>query len=107
MRSDILKRHTKTHKDILSLPEEEARQELRIRHEVQLQREGKQQKLEEIAQQEGILITLCADTTTPSILDLKNLEEQLLQDNQIYLDEIEMGTQNAIIIDRVLCEKRL
>ena len=52
MRSDILKRHTKTHKDILSLPEEEARQELRIRHEVQTQREEKRQKLEEIAQQE-------------------------------------------------------
>ena len=100
MRSDILKRHTKTHKDIWSLPEEEARQELRIRHEVQTQREEKRQKLEEIAQQEGIPITLCIDTTTPTILDPKNLEEQLLQDNQIYLDKIELGTQIATIIDK-------
>ena len=64
MRSDNAKRHAKTHKDILTLPEEEARKELRIRHEVQLQREEKRQKLEEIAQQEGIPITLCTDTTT-------------------------------------------
>ena len=34
MRSDNAKRHAKTHKDILSLNEEEARRELRIRHEV-------------------------------------------------------------------------
>ena len=66
IRSDHMKRHTKTHKDILSLPEEEARQELRNRHEVQMQRDEKRQKLEEIAQQEGIPVTVCADTTTPS-----------------------------------------
>ena len=101
MRSDILKRHTKTHKDILSLNEEEARRELRIRHEVQLQREEKRQKLEEIAQQEGIPITLCTDiSTTPTILDPKNLEEQLLHDNQIYLDKIDLGTHIATIIDK-------
>ena len=100
MRSDHMKRHTKTHKDILSLPEEEARQELRIRHEVQLQREEKRQKLEEIAHQEGIPITLCTDTTTPFIIDPKSLENQLLHDNQNYLNKIEVGTQVAIIIDK-------
>ena len=101
MRSDTLKRHTKKHKDILTLPEEEARKELRSRHEVQLQREEKRQKLEEIAQQEGIPITLCTDiSTTPTILDPKNLEEQLLHDNQIYLDKIDLGTHIATIIDK-------
>ena len=101
MRSDHMKRHTKTHKDILSLPEEEARQELRIRHEVQTQREEKRQKLEEIAQQEGIPITLCNDiSTTSSIIDPKSLEDQLLHDNQNYLNKIELGTQVAIIIDK-------
>ena len=100
MRSDNAKRHAKTHKDILTLPEEEARRELRIRHEVQLQREEKRQKLEEIAQQEGIPITLCTDTTTTtSILDPKNLKEELLHDNQIYLDKIDLGNQIATIID--------
>ena len=99
MRSDNAKRHAKTHKDILTLPEEEARKELRIRRDVQLQREGKRQKLEEIAQQEGIPITLCTDiSTTLSILNPKNLEEQLLHDNQMYLDKIELGTQIATII---------
>ena len=44
MRSDVLKRHHCIHKDILTLPEEEARQELRIRHEVKLQREEKTTK---------------------------------------------------------------
>ena len=43
MRSDTLKRHTNTHKDILTLSEEEARKELRSRHEVQLQHEEKRQ----------------------------------------------------------------
>ena len=100
MRSDHMKRHTRTHEDISFLPEEEALQKLRIRHEVQIQQEEKRQKLEEIALQEGIPIALCVDTTTPSILDLRNLEEQLLRDNQIYLDKIELGTQIAIIIGK-------
>ena len=100
IRSDHMKRHTKTHKDILSLGEEEARQELRSRHEVQMQREEKRQKLEEIAQQEGIPANLCTDISTTSfILDPKNLKEELLHDNQIYLDKIELGNQIATIID--------
>ena len=48
MLSNNLLRHQRTHKDILSLSEE-ARQELRNRHEVLMQREEKRQKLEEIA----------------------------------------------------------
>ena len=100
IRSDHMKRHTKTHKDILSLGEEEARQELRSRHEVQMQREEKRQKLEEIAQQEGIPANLCTDISTTSfMLDHKNLKEELLHDNQIYLDKIELGNQIATIID--------
>ena len=39
MRSDILKRHASTHKDILSMSEDEAREELKARHEVNLERE--------------------------------------------------------------------
>ena len=66
-----------------------------------MQREEKRQKLEEIAQQEGIPITLGTDISTAlSILNPKNLEEQLLHDNQLYLDKIELGTQIATIIDK-------
>ena len=71
------------------------------RREVHMQREEKRQKLKEIAQQEGIPITLCTDTTTTSILDPKNLKEELLHENQIYLDKIELGNQIATIIDEV------
>ena len=64
-----------------------------------MQREEKRQKLEEITQQERIPVTLCADTTTPSTLDPKNLKEELLHNNQIYLDKIELGNQIATIIN--------
>ena len=46
IRSDNLKRHAQTHKDLLSLSEEEAREELRARHAMQLQREEMRQKIE-------------------------------------------------------------
>ena len=103
MRSDKLKRHVRTHTDILTMSDKEAREELRTRNKVHMQREERRQKIMEIAQQENIPIEHCKDVIqhpSSSTLDTSNLEEELLKNNQLYLDKIELGKQIAIIIDK-------
>ena len=103
MRADHLKRHTETHRDILAMSDEEARQELRRRNAVQMQREERRQELMKIAQQENIPITHCNDViqSPKSTTDTANLEEDdMLQDNQKYLDTIELGKQVNSVIDK-------
>ena len=56
MRSDTLQRHMKTHKDLLELPEEELKEELRSRHEIQAAKEEKRQKVIETAQSLGVSV---------------------------------------------------
>ena len=97
MLSNKLKRHAKTHKDFLCMSEEEARNELRARHAIQLEREEKRQKIEEIAHQEGI--PLPKEIIEASVIDVENLREDLLKDNQLYYDKIEIGKTIAVIID--------
>ena len=97
MLSDKLKRHSQTHKDILTMSEEEAREELKARHATQLQREEKRQKIEEIAHQEGIPIP--KEIIEASVFEVENLREDLLKDNQLYHDKIELGKKIAVIID--------
>ena len=97
MRSDVLHRHSKTHKDLLSLPEEELKEELRVRHAVQLERETKRQRVEEIAHQEGLTVPKEISDTQP--LDEENLRENLLRDNQLHLGKIELGKNISSIMD--------
>ena len=100
MRSDHLKRHARTHKDILSMDDDEAREELRARHAVQLQREERRQKLKEIAQQENISINHCNEIVSSTTRqDISCLREELLCNNRDYLDKIELCRQIASIID--------
>ena len=76
MLSNKLKRHVRTHKDILTMSNEEARLELRNRNAVQMQREERRQNLMKIAQQENIPIHHCNDQLQPSTLstDMETLE---------------------------------
>ena len=97
MRSDVLRRHITTHKDLLSLPEEQVKEELRVRHAVQLERETKRQRVEEIAHQEGLTVPKEISDTQP--LDKENLRENLLRDNQLYLEKIELGKNISSIMD--------
>ena len=99
MRSDILKRHQLIHKDILSMTEEEVREELRARDAARVSREERRQKVEEIAQQEGIPIDLCIESREDAFI-ITSLENEMLQDNQEYLDKIELGERVATIIDK-------
>ena len=59
----------------------------------------KRPKLEEIAQQVEIPVTLCANAASPPILGTRNSEEELPRDNQIYLDKIELARQTTTIVD--------
>ena len=100
MRSNHLKRHMTTHKDILSMSEDDVREELRVRHAVHMEGEKRRQKVEEIAHQESIPIEYCNQLTnsSASTLDTTTLEIELLQGNRLYLDKIELGKQIAAII---------
>ena len=93
VRSGNMKRHARTHQDILSMLEDEAREELRRRNDSFLEREERFQKLEQIAQQEEIDISNYLDiVTTPAIT--QSLEEDLLKENQDYLDKLELGNSH-------------
>ena len=103
MLSKNLKRHGKTHKDILTMTEQEVREELRVRSAVKMEREGRRQRVVEIAHQENISIEHCSDIvqlTTPYALDFESLEEEMLHDNQNYLHKLELGNHVASIIDK-------
>ena len=99
IRSDHMKRHSWTHQDILTMSEDEAREELRRRNDNFLEREEKYQKLEEIAQQEEIDISNCIETQSSSALT-QSLEEELLKENQDHLNKLELGKQIAQIINK-------
>lgn len=99
MRSDNLKRHQLTHKDILSMSDVEMRQELRVRNETRLFREQQRQKVEEIAQQENIPLDICNQSPLLPV-EKSSLEEELLKTNQEYIETIELGKRIAKIINK-------
>ena len=99
VRSDHMKRHSGTHEDILTMSEDEAREELCRRNDIFLEREEKFQKLEEIAQQEELEISNYVDTPARPVFT-QSLEEQMLKQNQEYLDRLELGKQVAQIINK-------
>ena len=51
MRSNNLQRHKQVHKDILSLSDDEIKEELRARHEIKKKQEVKIRRIEEIARE--------------------------------------------------------
>ena len=80
------------------MTENEARDELKARHAVKLEREQKRQKIEEIAHKEGI--PLPKDIIETLVNDDVDLEEDLLKDNQLYLERIELGKKITVILDK-------
>ena len=95
IRSDHVKRHARTHKDILTMSDQDVREELRSRQLVKMRREEQQQRVMEIAQQENISIDLHPEQS----IDTELLRSDLLLDNQEYLYQIELGKQISNIID--------
>ena len=109
MRSDALKRHIRSHKDILGMSDEDARDELRVRHSAYLHREERRQEIEEIARQENIPLEHCGDLLAhaPSLAvsDVFTLREELLYNNQRYLDKIELGKQVVSVIAKGIVQE--
>ena len=106
MRSNHLKRHMKTHKDILSVSDEEVREELQRRKILQIQ--GKRQKVDEMVEQEDILNNHEQLHPSSCKSDIESLRADLLKGNQVYLDKIEQGRQiNTIMEKGVVNEESL
>ena len=102
VRSDHVKRHQRTHKDFNLMSKDEAREELRARHEAGVKREEKRQQIEEIAREEGIPLEYCTDITSSSSAALTDieLEDFLLQNARIYRNKVELGEKVATILDK-------
>ena len=96
MLSNKLKRHAKTHRDLYSLDEKEMREEIKDRKRQYDNKEERKRLVREIAQQENAPLECIADQT---VRDTNSLKEELLQDNQEYLDKIELGKKIGLIID--------
>ena len=89
MRSDNLKGHMKIHKDLLSLPDEEVKEELRARHAAQQEREAKQRRIRDIAREERLSIP--QEVCDSQSLNKDDLRELLSRNNRHYLEQIELG----------------
>ena len=103
VRSDNLKRHMKTHSDLLSLPVEDVKEELRSRYATQLEREAKQKQIKEIAHEEGLPIPQEILDMQP--LDKDDLREVLSRNNQRYLEKIELGKNISSILEEGIVQE--
>ena len=97
MRSDKLKAHMKTHKDLLDLPKDELEEELRARHDIQQEHEAKRQRVVETAKSIGVPVPV--EIEDLESMDKDNLRELLLKDNQRYLKQIDLGRNISSILD--------
>ena len=96
----------KTHKDLLSLPEEELKEELRARHTVAIEREVKRKRVEEIAEEEGLSIP--QEVTAEETIDKETVRKEMMMENHQYIAKIELGRMIAAIIDEEnICEQSL
>ena len=61
-----------THTDLLEMPEDQLKEELRSRHAAQVEREAKQQQIKEIAEEEGLPIPSEILDTQPFTTSITN-----------------------------------
>ena len=97
MRSNNLKRHMTTHTDLLEMSEDQLKEELRSRYAAQLERTGKQRRIKEIADEEGLPIP--QEILHEQSFDKDDLRERLSRNNQRYLEKIELGKNISTILD--------
>ena len=89
---------TKKLKDLLSLPDNEIKDELQSREEFKKKREEKIQRIEEIAKENNLTIPdeIIEQRKSNEIDDIRT---RCLQNYQLYLEKIEIGKQVATIIE--------
>ena len=104
MRADNLQKHSQVHKDLLDLPEEEIKEELRIRQSKQHERAMKRQRIVEIAKEEGLTIPeeIAVEVTSDETLDRETLCKEMEDENRRYIAKIELGR----MISSILNEKK-
>ena len=96
MRSDSLKRHMKTHRDLLNLTDDELKKELQIRHNMETEMNEKRQRVVETAQSLGVSIPV--EVQGSKIIDKSCVHEHLLTLNQIYLQKVDLGEEISRIV---------
>ena len=101
MRSDKLGRHSAIHKDLLNLPEEEIKVELKRRHVEKVERTEKRKKVIAIAENLNVsipqeLMLTCADDEE---LDRETLRQEMEDENRRYVAKIELGRMISSILD--------
>ena len=91
MRSDNLKRHMQTHKDIPTKADDEDRDEVRARYTTQMHQEERQQLIEEYN----------GDTD-------EELRERLMKNNKTFKQKLTMGEQiNTLLLEEDIAEESL
>ena len=113
MRSDKLKDHSLIHTNLLSLPEEEIKEELIACHAAKVERElereaqaAKRRRIEEIVVEEGLMIP--QQTAAERALNDDTLLEDLLEQNQKFSAKIEFGGRIArLIVEHDINEQSL
>ena len=98
MRSDHLNRHKQTHRDLLSLPDDEIEEELKTRQQIKKKQAEKLQRIQEIAQENELEIPE-EYRKRESVDDIDNVRTRCLRNHQLYLEKIELGKQVATIIE--------
>ena len=93
MRSDTLKRHAKTHADLLELSEDQLEEELRLRHEIRQVKEDKRQRIKETVKRLGFPIPDEVKT-----FDKGSLRENLENLHKIYLERLHYGEEISNIL---------
>ena len=92
MRSDHLKRHKQTHRDLLSLPVNEIKNELETRQEIKKKQEERIQKIEEIAKGHDLAIPEdIFNKKRESANEIDDVRARCLQNYQFYLEKIKTG----------------
>ena len=103
IRSDHVKRHSRTHKDFMSMSTVEAHDEVRARHQAALAREEKRQEVEQFAIKEGIPLEFCANddgVQSPSpLLSDTDLKGSMLLQTKTYRETVDLGRRVAAILD--------
>ena len=101
MRKDNLRSHSNIHKDLLDLPEEEIKTELKRRHVEKVERKEKRQKVITIAKNLNVSIPeeLISSGAQDETLDKETLRKEIVAENCRYIAKIELGKMISSIID--------
>ena len=100
MRSDHLKRHKKIHKDLLSIPDDKLKAELKRRQKIKKQQEEKIQKVVEIVKENDLALPEEIVSKKSELIEkIDDVRTKCLQSQQLYLEKIELGKQIANIVE--------